>query len=202
MPKTNSSRPSPSRRPPSRHTCATCTPSSARTAGPKPSSPPAPWACSHRPHTSADSPGKSSGSYEAGSQGRASDSVSRRKESDNGPSLAARTIRPRSDRPFPRPRSAPRTAAIRRTTTSARARPVRRRLDRRQRRRHAPARARPLRGRLDRGPACLGLVSFEPDKLEVHLDGTRLRLEPGQTVIPHGVDRELTPDEIASRGQA
>jgi hypothetical protein len=47
-----------------------------------------------------------------------------------------------------------------------------------------------------------GLVSFEPDKLEVHLDGTRLRLEPGQTVIPHGVDRELTPDEIASRGQA
>jgi uncharacterized protein (DUF427 family) len=47
-----------------------------------------------------------------------------------------------------------------------------------------------------------GLISFEPDKVEVHLDGTRLRLEPGQSVIPHGVDRELTPDEIASRGQA
>jgi len=47
-----------------------------------------------------------------------------------------------------------------------------------------------------------GLVSFEPDKVEVHLDGTRLRLEPGQAVIPHGVDRELTPDEIAFRGQA
>jgi uncharacterized protein (DUF427 family) len=47
-----------------------------------------------------------------------------------------------------------------------------------------------------------GLVSFEPDKVEVHLDGARLRLEPGQTVVPHGVDRELTPDEIASRGQA
>jgi uncharacterized protein (DUF427 family) len=46
------------------------------------------------------------------------------------------------------------------------------------------------------------LVSFEPDKVEVHLDGARLRLEPGQTVIPHGVDRELTPDEIASLGQA
>jgi len=40
-----------------------------------------------------------------------------------------------------------------------------------------------------------GLVSFEPDKLEVHLDGTRFRLEPGQTVIPHGIDRDLTTDE-------
>src|SRR6267154_2686999 len=47
-----------------------------------------------------------------------------------------------------------------------------------------------------------GLISFEPDKVEVHLDGTRLRLEPGQSVIPHGIDRELTPDEIASRGHA
>jgi uncharacterized protein (DUF427 family) len=42
-----------------------------------------------------------------------------------------------------------------------------------------------------------GLVSFEPDKAEVHLDGTRLRLEPGQTVIPHGIDRDLTLDEVA-----
>ena len=40
-----------------------------------------------------------------------------------------------------------------------------------------------------------GLVSFEPDKVEVHLDGARLRLEPGQSVIPHGVDRDLTLDE-------
>ena len=47
-----------------------------------------------------------------------------------------------------------------------------------------------------------GLISFEPDKVEVHLDGSRLRLEPGQSVLPHGIDRELTPDEIASRGQA
>ncbi len=42
-----------------------------------------------------------------------------------------------------------------------------------------------------------GLVSFEPDKVEVYLDGTRLRLEPGQTVIPHGIDRDLTLDEVA-----
>jgi uncharacterized protein (DUF427 family) len=44
-----------------------------------------------------------------------------------------------------------------------------------------------------------GLVSFEPDKVDVHLDDVRLRLEPGQSVIPHGVDRDLTTDEIAPR---
>jgi uncharacterized protein (DUF427 family) len=42
-----------------------------------------------------------------------------------------------------------------------------------------------------------GLVSFEPDKVEVHLDGARLRLEPGQSVSPHGPDRDLTTDELA-----
>jgi len=42
-----------------------------------------------------------------------------------------------------------------------------------------------------------GLISFEPDKIAVTLDGTRLRLEPGQTVIPHGPDRDLTTDEVA-----
>jgi len=42
-----------------------------------------------------------------------------------------------------------------------------------------------------------GLISFEPDKVEVSLDGTRLRLEPGQTVVPHGPDRDLTIDEVA-----
>jgi uncharacterized protein (DUF427 family) len=42
-----------------------------------------------------------------------------------------------------------------------------------------------------------GLVSFEPDKIEVYLDGRRLRLEPGQSVVPHGVDRDLTTDEVA-----
>jgi uncharacterized protein (DUF427 family) len=40
-----------------------------------------------------------------------------------------------------------------------------------------------------------GLLSFEPNKVPVHLDGTRLRLEPGQNVIPHGVDRHLSVDE-------
>jgi len=44
-----------------------------------------------------------------------------------------------------------------------------------------------------------GLVSFEPDKVDVHLDDVLLRLEPGQSVIPHGVDRDLTTDEIAPR---
>ncbi|OBJ49824.1 DUF427 domain-containing protein [Mycobacterium sp. 1423905.2] len=40
------------------------------------------------------------------------------------------------------------------------------------------------------------MVSFEPDKIEVDLDGRRLHLEPGQTVIPHGVDRGLDIDEV------
>ncbi len=40
-----------------------------------------------------------------------------------------------------------------------------------------------------------GLVSFEPDKVAVHLDGVPLRLEPGQIVVSHGVDRD--PTEIA-----
>ena len=34
-------------------------------------------------------------------------------------------------------------------------------------------------------------VSFEPDIVSVQLDGKRLHLEPGQTVIPHGPDRDL-----------
>ena len=36
------------------------------------------------------------------------------------------------------------------------------------------------------------LVSFEPDIVSVHLDGNQLRLEPGQAVIAHGPDRDLT----------
>jgi uncharacterized protein (DUF427 family) len=40
-----------------------------------------------------------------------------------------------------------------------------------------------------------GLVSFEPDIVSVQLDATQLRLEPGQTVIPHGPDRDLTVAE-------
>jgi uncharacterized protein (DUF427 family) len=42
-----------------------------------------------------------------------------------------------------------------------------------------------------------GLISFEPDKIPVYLDSTRLRLEPGQSVIAHGIDRDLTTDEVA-----
>jgi uncharacterized protein (DUF427 family) len=42
-------------------------------------------------------------------------------------------------------------------------------------------------------------VSFEPDIVSVQLDNTQLRLEPGQTVIPHGPDRELTVAEAHER---
>jgi uncharacterized protein (DUF427 family) len=40
-------------------------------------------------------------------------------------------------------------------------------------------------------------VSFEPGKVDVFLDGKQLAREPGQTVIAHGLDRGLQPDEIA-----
>jgi uncharacterized protein (DUF427 family) len=39
------------------------------------------------------------------------------------------------------------------------------------------------------------LVSFEPDKVTVQLDGAQLRLEPGQEVVQHGPDRNLTVEE-------
>ena len=35
------------------------------------------------------------------------------------------------------------------------------------------------------------LVSFEPDIVSVQLDGVQLHLAPGQTVVPHGPDRDL-----------
>jgi uncharacterized protein (DUF427 family) len=44
-----------------------------------------------------------------------------------------------------------------------------------------------------------GLVSFEPDIVSVHLEGAPLHLELGQTVIPHGPDRDLTVAEAAPR---
>ncbi len=44
-----------------------------------------------------------------------------------------------------------------------------------------------------------GLMSFEPDKVQVHLDGVLMRLQPGQSVIPHGPDRDLSTDEIVQR---
>jgi uncharacterized protein (DUF427 family) len=43
------------------------------------------------------------------------------------------------------------------------------------------------------------LVSFEPDIVSVQIDGAQLHLEPGQTVIPHGPDRELTVGETHER---
>jgi uncharacterized protein (DUF427 family) len=46
-----------------------------------------------------------------------------------------------------------------------------------------------------------GMISFEPDQIEVRLDGTRLQLEPGQSVVPHGIDRDLTTDEVAPARQ-
>jgi len=42
-----------------------------------------------------------------------------------------------------------------------------------------------------------GMLSFEPDEVELYLDGTRLRLEPGQSVIPHGADRNLSTAEAS-----
>lgn len=40
------------------------------------------------------------------------------------------------------------------------------------------------------------LISFEPDIVSVHLDGIQLRLEPGQSVVPHGPDRNLDLAEL------
>lgn len=40
------------------------------------------------------------------------------------------------------------------------------------------------------------LVSFEPDKVTITIDGDKLEALPGQTVLPHGPDRNLSVDEI------
>ncbi|MGC1575866.1 MAG: hypothetical protein WA813_07025, partial [Beijerinckiaceae bacterium] len=42
-------------------------------------------------------------------------------------------------------------------------------------------------------------ISFEPDVVSVSLDGTQLRVEPGQAVVPHGPDRELSVAEVTPR---
>jgi uncharacterized protein (DUF427 family) len=39
-------------------------------------------------------------------------------------------------------------------------------------------------------------ISFEPDKVIVELDRRRLTLEPGQTVVSHGIDRDLSVSEV------
>jgi hypothetical protein len=41
-------------------------------------------------------------------------------------------------------------------------------------------------------------VSFEPDIVSVQLDGIQLHLEPGQSVIAHGPDRDLTVAQVLS----
>jgi uncharacterized protein (DUF427 family) len=46
-----------------------------------------------------------------------------------------------------------------------------------------------------------GLLSFEPDMVSVQFDGVQLRLEPGQAVIPHGPDRNLTVGEALPHGK-
>jgi uncharacterized protein (DUF427 family) len=40
------------------------------------------------------------------------------------------------------------------------------------------------------------LVSFEPDKVEITIDGQKLEPVPGQTVVAHGPDRNLSVDEV------
>jgi uncharacterized protein (DUF427 family) len=42
------------------------------------------------------------------------------------------------------------------------------------------------------------LVSFEPDRVEVTLDGERLEPEPGQAVVSHGIDRDLSVGEAGA----
>jgi len=44
-------------------------------------------------------------------------------------------------------------------------------------------------------------VSFEPDIVSVQIDGVQIHLEPGQTVISHGPDRNLTVAEALPRDQ-
>lgn len=54
------------------------------------------------------------------------------------------------------------------------------------------------RAPLDEMAAIGDLVSFEPDRVEVTLDGERLDAAPGQTVVSHGIDRDLTIGEVGA----
>ena len=45
------------------------------------------------------------------------------------------------------------------------------------------------------------LVSFEPDIVSIQVEGARLSLAPGQTVIPHGPDRDLDLPSMLSAEQ-
>lgn len=44
------------------------------------------------------------------------------------------------------------------------------------------------------------LLSFQQNLIDVFLDDRQLILEPGQSVLPHGPDRGLDPDEMVERG--
>ncbi len=44
-----------------------------------------------------------------------------------------------------------------------------------------------------------GYVSFEPDKLEVSINGQRLEPQRGQHVLAHGPDRNLSTDEVTAQ---
>jgi uncharacterized protein (DUF427 family) len=46
------------------------------------------------------------------------------------------------------------------------------------------------------------LVSFEPDEVDVFLDDKKLVAAPGQSVVPHGIDRGLDPNEMLERGSS
>jgi hypothetical protein len=42
------------------------------------------------------------------------------------------------------------------------------------------------------------LVSFYPEKLTITIDGEKLEPAPGQNVLAHGLDRNLSVDEIGA----
>ena len=54
------------------------------------------------------------------------------------------------------------------------------------------------RAPIDEMSAIADLVSFEPDLVEVTLDDERLALEPGQNVVSHGIDRDLSIGEAGA----
>jgi uncharacterized protein (DUF427 family) len=49
--------------------------------------------------------------------------------------------------------------------------------------------------------AVAGFISFEADLADVSLDGKRMRVEPGQSVIAHGIDRDLSLHEAPPGGR-
>jgi uncharacterized protein (DUF427 family) len=46
-----------------------------------------------------------------------------------------------------------------------------------------------------------GFISFEADKVNVSLDDKQLKPQQGQTLIAHGVDRDLTVAELERKGE-